>query len=285
MRVGFIGLGEQGGAMAEMLLADGHELHVWARRPETAAAFAQRGARSHATARELAGAVQLMCLCVTADADVLEVTEGNGVLSALRPGAVLAVHSTVSPQVCLQLAEQAQPRGVQVLDAPVSGSAVGARERRLLMMTGGDADAAALAATAFAGFCKPIVHMGPLGSALHAKFINNLLMHANLELARAALAAGERFGIDRLVLREAMLAGVARSFALDAIVRQEVPERARHLVGLMQKDQQLANAAAESAGVSLGDLSRLARAAQEHLRRCAAGAPPQPFRASSMQAP
>jgi 3-hydroxyisobutyrate dehydrogenase len=271
-RIGFIGLGDQGGPMAEMLLADGHEVHVWARRVEVVQVFAGRGARCHAAPAELAAAVDLVGLCVTADADVLEVAEQGGLLAALAPGSVLAIHSTVSPAVCSRLAEQAAPRAVAVIDAPVSGSGTAARERRLLMMTGGDAHAAERIKQAYSGFCRPILHMGVLGSALHAKFINNTLMGANLELARYALAAGERFGIGREQLRDALLAGVARSYAMEAILRLEEPQRARHIGSIMVKDLQLAQRTAVEAGVPLELLGGLAQAAREHLHRCGVGA-------------
>lgn len=250
--------------MADMLMADGHVVHVWARRPEIVSQFKARGAIGHSSPAEVGAAVRLVCLCVTADVDVLEIAEG-GLLAAMPAGSVLAVHSTVSPEVCLRL--QTRARDVDLIDAPVSGSSLAARERRLLMMIGGNAGAAALVRQAFSGFCIPILHMGPLGSALRAKFINNTLMAANLELARQALAAGEQWGLDRTKLQQALAAGVARSFSMEAILRLEDAERARHLAPLMAKDLILAQQAAQASGLDLQTLVELAQAGQAHLAR------------------
>ncbi len=111
MRVGFIGLGSQGGPMARRIVERGYPTTLWARRPATLEAFADTSADIAESPAELAAASDLVCLCVVGDADIDELTCGaDGLLSAMRPGGVIAVHSTVHPNTCTELAKKAAPK-------------------------------------------------------------------------------------------------------------------------------------------------------------------------------
>ena len=124
MRVGFIGLGSQGGPMARRIIEAGFPTTLWARRPASLEGFADTAAKVAGSPADLAAASDLVCLCVVGDADIEDVTAGeNGVLAGLEPGGVIAVHSTVHPKTCHDLAEKAAAQGVSVIDAPVSGGA------------------------------------------------------------------------------------------------------------------------------------------------------------------
>jgi 3-hydroxyisobutyrate dehydrogenase len=113
-----------GGAMARQVIAAGWPTVLWARRPEVLGAFDAPNVEAAATPAALAAVADLVGVCVWADDDVREVVAGDdGLLAGCRPGTVVAVHSTVSPATCRQLAELAAPRGVAVLDAPPSCSA------------------------------------------------------------------------------------------------------------------------------------------------------------------
>src|SRR6185437_6181547 len=141
MRVGFIGLGSQGGPMAGRIIEAGFATSLWARRPASLEPFAGTAAKVAGTPAELAADSDLVCLCVVGDSDVEEITGGeDGVLAGLKPGGVIAVHSTVHPETCHALAKRAQTQGISVIDAPVSGGAPAVAEGRLLVMVGGDAD-------------------------------------------------------------------------------------------------------------------------------------------------
>jgi 3-hydroxyisobutyrate dehydrogenase len=119
MRVGFIGLGSQGAPMARRIVEGGFELTLWARRPASVEPFADTGARVAATPAELAASSDLVCLCVVGDDDVREVLTGDsGVLAGLAPGGVVAIHSTVHPDTCRELAELCASHDVSVIDAP-----------------------------------------------------------------------------------------------------------------------------------------------------------------------
>ncbi len=108
MRVGFIGLGSQGGPMARRIVEGGHELTLWARRPATLEPFADTAAKTAGSPAELAATSDLVCVCVVGDDDVREVLGGDaGVLAGLASGGIIAIHSTIHPDTCTEIAESA----------------------------------------------------------------------------------------------------------------------------------------------------------------------------------
>ena len=119
MRVGFIGLGSQGGPMARRIVEAGYPVTLWARRPASVEPFADTAAEIAESPGELARASDLVCLCVVGDADIDEVAGGkHGLLATMKPGSVIAVHSTVHPNTCRELAKKAAAQGISVIDAP-----------------------------------------------------------------------------------------------------------------------------------------------------------------------
>lgn len=263
--VGFVGLGDQGGPMAEQLAARGPALTIWARRREVADRFVSLGASRAASPADLARAADLTCICVTTEADVREVVRDGGVLAAIRPGGLLAVHSTVSPGFCAALAHESGRSDIEIVEAPVSGSGIAAREGRLLVLLGCSDAAARRVRPVFSAFSNAIHHVGPSGTAGMAKLVNNALMAANLEMARSALAWAQAAGIPRATMREVALAGVGRSHALDAILRLEEPARAAHISKLMAKDFELAQAASAIAREGSRSLLSAAEKGVDHV--------------------
>src|SRR4051812_3665770 len=159
MRVGFIGLGSQGGPMARRIVEGGYDVTLWARKSATLARFADTAAKTAQSPAELAAASDLVCLCVVGDDDVREVLAGDtGVLAGLAPGGIVAVHSTVHPDTCHELAEAAAGQRVSVVDAPVSGGGLVAEEGRLLVMVGGEDEVVERCRPVFATYADPIVH-------------------------------------------------------------------------------------------------------------------------------
>ncbi len=218
MDVGFIGLGSQGAPMAGRIIEAGFSTTLWARRPVSLEPFSDTAATVAGSPAELAAASDLVCLCVVGDADVVEVATGpDGVLAGLKPGGVVAIHSTVHPKTCHELAEKAAAQGVSVIDAPVSGGAPAVAEGRLLVMVGGDDDVVERCRPVFASYADPIVHLGALGSGQTAKLLNNLLFTANLGTAAGTLALGEALGVLPDRLSEVIARGSGNSFALSAL--------------------------------------------------------------------
>jgi 3-hydroxyisobutyrate dehydrogenase len=241
MQIGFIGLGSQGGPMARRIIQAGYPMTLWARRPETLEPFADTAAKVAGSPAELAAASDLVCLCVVGDTDIDEITEGeHGLLAGLKPGSVIAVHSTVHPDTCKQLAERAGAQGISVIDAPVSGGGPAAENGRLLVMVGGDADVVERCRPVFATYADPVVHLGDLGSGQTTKLINNLLFTANLGTAAAALSLGKNLGVPPERLTEVVSRSSGNSFALNVIAGDDSLSRIAELAGtLLRKDVQL----------------------------------------------
>jgi len=272
MRVGFIGLGSQGGPMARRIVGAGFATTLWARRPASLEPFAGTAAKVAGTPAELAGASDLVCVCVVDDADVREVVLGeHGVLAGLREGGVIAVHSTVHPDTCRGLAAEAAGTGVAVVDAPVSGGGPAAEEGRLLVMAGGDPETVEACRPVFASYADPIVHLGPLGAGQVTKLLNNVLFTANLATSAGAVALGGALGVEPGRLAEVLSHGSGNSFALGSIARAGgTLDQLGALAGpLLRKDARLIAALADSAGASPGAVLAAADAAlslMEHPR-------------------
>jgi len=214
-RVGFIGLGSQGGAMAVRIVEGGYPLTIWARRPESLEPFRTTAATVAATPAELGAASDVVGICVVADADVEDVLlRADGVLAGMEPGGVVAIHSTVHPDTCLRLAERAATRGVAVVDAPVSGGGHVAAMGKLLVMAGGaDADVARCRPV-FETYADPVVHLGPLGSGQMAKLLNNLVFTAQVSVALETFAFADELGMDRAAFTEVLANGSGGSRAV-----------------------------------------------------------------------
>ena len=254
MRVGFIGLGSQGGPMARRIVEGGYETTLWARRPATLEPFADTAAKIAETLAELAAASDLVCLCVVGDADIEELTDGeDGLLAAMQPGGVIAVHSTVHPNTCRDLAKRADSQGVSIVDAPVSGGGPAASEGRLLVMVGGDADVVERCRPVFETYADPVVHLGDLGSGQTTKLLNNLLFTANLGTAAAVLSLADALGVSPDRLTEVVSRSSGNSFALNALGGVGGLERLAGLAGtLLQKDVRLVVDLADRAAAPAG---------------------------------
>jgi 3-hydroxyisobutyrate dehydrogenase-like beta-hydroxyacid dehydrogenase len=241
-RVGFIGLGSQGGPMARRIIDAGYPVTLWARRPGTLEPFADTPAEAAQSAAELAAASDLVCVCVSDDADVEEVLAGaGGVFEGIAAGGVIAVHSTVHPDTCRRLADQARSLGAALIDAPVSGGGIGAAAGRLLVMIGGDEATVEFCRPVFATYGDPIVHLGPAGSGQVAKLLNNVLFTAHLGAAASLLTLGRELGVDPLRLADVITHGSGNSFALERVASAggTLDRIAGHAGHLLRKDVRL----------------------------------------------
>ncbi|MBY6687778.1 NAD(P)-dependent oxidoreductase [Rhodococcus sp. BP-149] len=218
VRVGFIGLGSQGGPMARAIAESQVRTTLWARRQETLDEFADTGAVMAQTPAELAASSDLVCICVVDDAGVESVLLGDdGVLANMAPGGAVAIHSTIHPRTCLRLAEAAAERGIGLIDAPVSGGGGAAATRSLLVMVGGDEQVLERFLPVFAIFADPVVHLGPLGSGQVTKLLNNTVFAAHLATAESVLGVGSELGIDPRKLSSVIARGSGASFAMNLV--------------------------------------------------------------------
>ena len=237
IRAGFIGLGSQGGGMAQRIIEQGVPTTLWARRAQSLEPFAGTAAVA-ADPVELGRASDVVGICVTDSAAVREVTLGpRGVLAGMTEGSVLALHSTIGTDVCNEIAAAAAPHGVHVIDAPVSGGGAVAAEGRLTVYVGGADDAVARARPVLETYGNPILHMGALGTGLRTKLLNNALNAAHFALAHDAFAIGAELGLDSTMLGEALRNGSGRSFSLEVFAGlRSFDLIADHVGPIMAKD-------------------------------------------------
>ncbi len=200
--------------MARRIADAGHPLTIWARRQSSVDPFRDSAARVVATPGDVGASSDVVGICVFSDEDVEDVVlRSDGVLAGMSAGGVVAIHSTVHPRTCHRVAERAAERGVRVVDAPVSGSAVAALEQRLLVMMGGDASDVARCRPIFESFGKPVIHVGPLGSGQIAKVINNLLLAAHMSLAIDTFDFASSLGLDQSAMASVLAHGTGASTA------------------------------------------------------------------------
>jgi 2-hydroxy-3-oxopropionate reductase len=212
MNIGFIGLGAMGRPMVEHLLAAGHALCVWSRRPASADYFGQKVARA-GSPLALARECEIVCTNVTGSADV------EGLAAQLIEGlAADSIHvdfSTIAPSVARDIAARYAARGCHFVDAPVSGGSAGARAATLAIMWGGKSALSARLAPLFSCLGKTIVRVGEAGAGQVAKACNQLVMVAAIESAAEAARLANAAGVDFRKVREALLGGSAGSRVLD----------------------------------------------------------------------
>ena len=219
-RVGFVGLGSQGGPMARRIIDAGFPTTLWARRPETLEPFADTPAQVAASPAELGAASDVLCVCVVDDAGVDEVLRGpDGALVAMAEGSIVVVHSTVHLMTCARL--QADFPALRVVDAPVSGGGHKAAERELLVMAGGASDVVARVLPILETFGNPVLHVGPLGTGQEAKLLNNMVFTAQLALAAEVFDLAATRHLDRQAVATMLSMGSGRSYAAEVLAGAE----------------------------------------------------------------
>jgi len=192
--LGFVGLGNIGKPMALRLAAWPGGLVVYDVDPAPLAELEAAGATVAGSLGEVASASDLVSVMVRDDNQVRDVV--SELLAQARAGGTVAIHSTVAPDLPASLAEQAAPKGVRVVDAPVSGGAMGAHDGTLAILVGGDDEAFAACAEPFALLGSEVVHCGPVGSGTAAKLARNLLHFVAFTAAGEAQRLAEAAGID-----------------------------------------------------------------------------------------
>lgn len=201
--VGFIGLGNIGGPMATRLVDWPGGLTVCDISPDATKPFAEAGAHVAATAAEVAERATVISVMVRDDAQVLDVLDGeHGILTTARPGTVVAVHSTIEPETPAKLAEVAAPKGVLIVDAPVSGGFMGAYDGTLAFLLGGDDEAIDKVREPFGRMATLVAHFGPLGAGTQAKLTRNLITYASYVAVGEAMRIAEAAGLDLSTLGE-----------------------------------------------------------------------------------
>ena len=227
--VGFIGIGAMGEPMALNLIKAGYQLTVYARRAEAAAALVKAGAALAATPVEVARASAIVVTMVTTAADCEQVTLGaQGIIEGAAAGAVVIDMATISPLAARRIAEALAARGIEHIDAPVSGGPMGARDGTLSIMAGGADAVFARVKPLFEAMGKTILHMGDHGAGQVTKACNQLSLTVTLQGVAEAINLAARCGVDPVKVREAMLGGFAASRVLELFGKRMVERDFEH---------------------------------------------------------
>jgi 2-hydroxy-3-oxopropionate reductase len=216
MKVGFVGLGIMGRPMALNVMKAGHAMTVWARRAESMKPLLDAGAKGGKSPAAVAAQSEVVFTMVSDTPDVEEMILGpQGIVHGANPGTVVVDMSTISPVATREMAKKLMERGVEMLDAPVSGGDVGAIAGTLSIMVGGKAGIFDKVKPLFECMGKNIVLIGSNGAGQVAKACNQIVAAVALESVAEALTLARRNGVDAAKVREALLGGFAWSKVLE----------------------------------------------------------------------
>lgn len=214
-RIGWIGLGVMGASMCGHLVGAGYRTTVYTRTRSKAEPLLHRGAVWADTPRAVAAASDVVFSIVGFPRDVRAVVLGkDGVLGGLSAGGVLVDMTTSEPSLAVEIDGAARARGAHAVDAPVSGGDVGAREARLSIMVGGEAEVVRALRPCFDAMGKTVVHQGPPGTGQHTKMVNQITIASSMVGLCEALLYGHRAGLDLPTVLESISSGAAGSWAL-----------------------------------------------------------------------
>ncbi len=241
-KVGFVGLGIMGAPMAANLLKAGFEVTVWNRTAARADPLIALGARVAGSPAEVSAASEVTVSCVSDSPDVDLVALGpGGIIEGAAAGSAYIDCSTISPAVARKVAAALGAKGVEMLDAPVSGGDVGAKAGTLAIMVGGDADVFERCLPVLQAMGKTIVFCGPSGSGQVVKLCNQVAGALNLLAMAEAITLCRRAGVDPAKMLEVVGAGAASSWMIQNLGPRAVRGdfAPGFMVELMQKDLRL----------------------------------------------
>lgn len=213
--VGIIGAGRMGTPIIGHLVRKGFQTWACDTNPQRQSLVTGHGAAWVDNAAALADRCEVLLICVGFDAEVRALLADNGPLSSLRPGAIVAILSTIHPDTVKQLAAQAAPRGVHVVDSTVCRGGEAADNGTLLSFVGGDAAVVQRLTPVLQAYSADVVHTGGVGTAQVAKAANNLILWACLVADHEALALAQHYGADVEALRKALVMSSCTNGPLD----------------------------------------------------------------------
>lgn len=253
MRVAFLGLGIMGRPMAANLVKAGHEVTVWNRTPGKVV----EGAQSASSPAEAARGAEVVWMCVSDTKAVEDVLFGpQGVQDSLAQGMTVVDSSTISPSATRNFAERVRTRGAQYVDAPVTGSKVGAENGTLIFIVGGEEAAIEHLKPLFAAMGKQFFRMGETSKGQAAKLVMNLQIALIYEGFSEALTLATKLGVPAETLLPLVQASMVRSGVVDYkapfVMKRDFSPN--FPLRLMHKDLRLALEAAKEARVKLPGL-------------------------------
>ena len=266
MRLGIVGVGDMGGAMAGRALQDGLEVVVCDVNPDACEALRDKGAEIAKSPRELAAKVDMAAVVVLDDTQVREVVAGEeGLLAAGRSDLDIVIHSTIHLPTLYEVAELARAAGCTLFDAGVSGHSRGAERGQLAVMVGSDEASLERCRPAFESYGGLVVRVGELGAGMKAKVARNLIGYVQCSAVYEGLRLAEEAGVDVPALAEIVRHSEAQGqlvnfFLSRPSVRPATPESdsgrdwlqvARATAPVAHKDLSAALALARELGIRL----------------------------------
>lgn len=254
MKIGFVGSGRMGRPMVDRLVAAGHEVTVLVRRQEARTAAEADGLTCADTVAATVREADAVFVVVLTDEQVRSVCLGpDGAVAGMRPGATLVQHTTSDPATARLLVEAGAERGVNVLDAALSGGPHDIAAGSLTLWVGGDEAVLEQVRPLLATYASPILFVGPAGHGQRVKLVNNALFVAQVGLAIDAVRLAGSLGIEEPAILAALQHGSGASRALGIVARGgSVDAVADRLGDLMRKDVTVVREVARGAGADLG---------------------------------
>jgi 3-hydroxyisobutyrate dehydrogenase len=255
-RIGYVGLGVMGGALARRLLRE-HRLTVFDLSPERRAEFAALGATVAKSPAEVGAASDIVLTCLPTSAQVKDVIFGDnhGLIRGLRPGGLIIDQTSGATAATRAMASELKTSGFELIDAPVSGGPRGADAGTIAIMVGGTAEQYARVAPLLAVISPNTAHVGPLGAGHTLKALNNMMSAANRLLAFEAVSIAAANGLDPAIAVDMINKSSGRNSATLAVFPNNIftdDFAARFTMALMEKDVALA---AELANDGFGHLT------------------------------
>lgn len=246
-----------GRSMAGHLLEAGYSVHVYNRTQAKAQDLVARGAQWQSSPGKVAAAADVIITIVGFPVDVESVYLGeDGILSQARSGSLAIDMTTSCPNLASRIAQEAAAKGIEVLDAPVSGGDIGAREARLSIMVGGSVSGFERALPLFEIMGKNIVHQGPASSGQHTKMCNQIAIASGMVAISEAMAYAKKSGLQPETVLKSIESGAAGSWSLTNLAPRVLKEDyapgffVKHFI----KDMKIAIESAQAMGVDLPGL-------------------------------
>ena len=210
-QVGFVGAGRMGAPMVRRLVEAGHEVRALGRSVEKRRAVSELGAQPVTDLADVGAEADIVVVCVFTDEQVQQVCLESVLLTTMRPESVLVIHTTGSPRTAENVAAEAEPHGIDVIDAPVSGGPHDIAAGHVTLFVGGSDVAVERSRPVLTSYGDPILHVGPIGAGQGVKLVNNTLFAAQIGLLHEAVRLADRLGIDEQRLLDAIGHGSAAS--------------------------------------------------------------------------
>ena len=215
MKVAFLGLGVMGFPMAGHLKARGYDVTVYNRTAAKAEAWAQKhGGQAAGTPAEAARGADVVAMCVGNDRDLAEVAAAA--LDGMKKGAILIDHTTASADAARRIFAEAKSRGIDFIDAPVSGGQAGAEGGKLTIMCGGEASAFERARPVMDSYGKAVTLMGGAGAGQLTKMVNQICIAGLVQALSEGIAFAEKAGLDPKLVIDVISKGAAQSWQMES---------------------------------------------------------------------